>query len=69
MRRRDELAEAAAGRDGASRGATGVKAATSRVEEADARATRADATKENRAMVAIQMCLATGASLRANTIK
>jgi len=62
MRRRDELAEAA-GRDVASRGATGVKAATSRVEEADARATRADATKENRAMVAIQMCLATGASL------
>jgi len=64
MRRRDELAEAAAGRDGARRGATGAKAATSRVEEADARATRAGATKENRAMVDIARCVwATSASL------
>ena len=63
MRRRDELAEAA-GRDGARWGATGAKAATSRVEEADARATRAGATKENRAMVDIARCVwATSASL------
>jgi len=48
MRRRDELADCEA--EGAIRGATGVKAAT---REAETRARKADATKENRAMVVV----------------